>query len=98
LYFYGDPANGRASDPAAVDADLGEVRRLGYGSDLGAVQPGLHAVSAPLLGGRDQARPVGIVTLYGTFPAETVSQHGERVRASAAEMSLHLAPFLEGRS
>lgn len=94
LYFYGDPGVA-GLDLAAVRAELDEGRRLGYYRDLGAIQPGLHAVSAPVMDPDDEL-PVGVLTLVGTFPAEEVELHGTRVEAKAREMGTLLGPFLDG--
>ena len=95
LYFYGDPG-ARPVDHEVVRRELDECRRLGYGVDLGAIQQGFSAVSAPLFGSRQPSRPVGVVTLFGTFPAEEAVAHGERVAAVAREMRARLGPLFDG--
>jgi DNA-binding IclR family transcriptional regulator len=81
------------ADLAAVRRELEAVRREGYGSDLGVMQPGIHAVAAPLLGSGE--RPVGCVLVVGTFPPTSIAAHGETVAAVAREMSALLGPTLE---
>lgn len=93
--FYGDPPTTPA-DLDAVRRELDECRRLGYGIDLGAIQQGFSAVSAPLFGSRWPSRPVGVVTLFGTFSAEEAVAHGERVAAIAHEMRVRLGPLFDG--
>jgi hypothetical protein len=50
----------------------------------------------PLFGSRQPSRPVGVVTLFGTFPAEEAVAHGERVAAVAQEMRSRLGPLFDG--
>ena len=87
FFFYGDPGAGPV-DLEVVRRELDECRRLGYGMDLGAIQHGFSAVSAPLFGSRLPSRPVGVVTLFGTFAAEEAAAYGERVAAVGNEMRL----------
>lgn len=94
-----DPAAMTAADEypppssAAAGADLEEVRRRGFAVDIGGMQTGVSAVSAPLLDARGD--PVAVLILVGTFPAELAEGHGGRVAAAAREMSASLAPYLE---
>ncbi|MCZ7664599.1 MAG: IclR family transcriptional regulator [Thermoleophilia bacterium] len=92
LHFQGDPTD--LCDLGAVRQELAEVRRLGYAVDLGAVQTGISAVSAPLLTGRGE--PAAAVILVGTFPPEDAAALGRRVAATAREMSQRLGPYLGG--
>jgi len=92
LYLQGE-APGEPLDLQALRQELSEARERGYAQDLGSVQAGLHAVSAPLLFGRPDPRPVGAVTLVGTFPVGDIGRYGERVAVKAREMSLALGPF-----
>lgn len=95
VLFYGDPGP-TPLDMVAVRGELDECRRLGYGMDLGAIQQGFSAVSAPLFGSRAPQRPVGVVTLFGTFPGEEAAAHGERVAAAARDMRLRLGALFDG--
>lgn len=95
VLFYGDPGP-TPLDMAAVRSELDECRRLGYGVDLGAIQQGFTAVSAPLFGSHVPQRPVGVVTLFGTFPGEEAAAHGERAAAAARDMRLRLGPLFDG--
>ncbi len=95
LFLYGD-TKGKAIDLDAARRELEVCSRLGYCTDLGHIQPGLQAASAPLLGGRVIRRPVGVVTVFGTFPPEEIAVHGERVAATAREMSDRLSLLLDG--
>ncbi|HZK48735.1 MAG TPA: IclR family transcriptional regulator C-terminal domain-containing protein, partial [Thermoleophilia bacterium] len=96
LHFHGQPSEATPVDLDEVRADLAEARAKGYGVDLGRVQAGVHAVSAPLLASREPHRPQGVVTLIGTFPAEEAEAHGERVAAKAREISALFGPLLGG--
>lgn len=94
LFFYGD-----AEKPPAdrdLRAELAEVRRQGFALDLGGVQAGINAVSAPVLNSRGE--PAAVLVLVGTFPPGFAPEHGRRVAATAREMTARLAPFLEAIS
>lgn len=94
LFFHGDPR----SDPENLDTvrvELEQCRRSGFGADLGTITPGLMAVSAPLVGGRGVVRPVGTVSIAGTFSVEEGEAHGRRVAAKAREMRVRLGPLLD---
>ncbi len=80
----------------AADADLDEVRRRGFAVDIGGMQAGVSAVSAPVLDVHGE--PAAALILVGTFPAELADAHGRRAAAAAREMSAALAPYLENRS
>lgn len=79
-----------------VAADLDEVRRRGFAVDIGGMQAGVSAVSAPLLDVRGE--PAAVLILVGTFPAELAEDHGRRAAAAARGMSAPLAPYLEAGS
>lgn len=93
LYFAGE---GKALDLDAVRRELAEVRRLGYAIDLGGAQPGLNAVSAPLLGGTGASDPAGCLVVLGTFPPGEAAVYGGLLAGVAREMTLHLKPLLPG--
>lgn len=78
------------------DADLDEVRRRGFAVDIGGMQAGVSAVSAPVLDVR--GAPAAALLLVGTFPADLAEAHGRRAAAAAHEMSVALAPYLDGGS
>ncbi|MBI5441439.1 MAG: IclR family transcriptional regulator [Deltaproteobacteria bacterium] len=97
LLFLGDAAG--EPDLELVRKELERVRERGYGVDVGVMQAGIQAVSAPILGSR--SRPVGCIVILGTFPPTSAEGYGERAAAVAREISSLLGPTLEriyGRS
>jgi DNA-binding IclR family transcriptional regulator len=78
--------------PTEIETELAEVRSRGFSTDIGGIQPGVSAVSAPLLGADGQPRAVLI--LVGTFPAGRAVEHGVNVAATARKMNETLLPFL----
>ncbi len=91
LYFY-SKANARPT--TRVRVEIAECRRLGYSTDESGVQTGINAVSAPVLSTRGE--PIGVVTVVGTFSADSFPEYGGRVAAVTREMSLDLGALLEG--
>lgn len=77
----------------SLGEDLDEVRRRGFAVDIGGMQAGVSAVSAPLLDARGE--PAAVLILVGTFPTELAEGHGRRLAAAARAMSVALAPYLE---
>ena len=82
LFFHGDPAR---LDRERLRAELEECRRRGFAEDLGELQPGVNALSAPVFG--PSGKPVGAVVLVGTFPREKVGTYGPLVSEVAREIS-----------
>jgi DNA-binding IclR family transcriptional regulator len=92
VYFYGEP--GRTGlDPEALRAELDRVRRDGYATDLGGMQPGIQAVSAPVFG--SGPAPIGCVIAVGTSAGGSADAVGERVAAAAREISALMGRTLE---
>ena len=94
VYFEGRPG-GIPADPAALLAELDDVRRLGYAADIGGIQPGLNAVSAPLFGSRRPELPVGCLTVFGTFTPQEAPARGEQIARVAHELSARLGALLD---
>ena len=94
VYFEGRPG-GVPSNPSALLAELDDARRRGYASDIGGIQPGLNAVSAPLFGARRPELPVGCLTVFGTFTAQETPAQGERIARVARELSARLGALLD---
>ena len=88
----GDGTDGADGD--GLRAELAEVVRLGYARDMGGIQPGINAVSAPLLDHR--RRPAGCVIVVGTFPATAVPSVGEQVATVARALSARVGTLLNG--
>jgi DNA-binding IclR family transcriptional regulator len=89
-------ATGTTSAETPSAADIEEIRRRGFAVDIGGMQVGVSAVSAPLLDARGE--PAAVLILVGTFPAERAEDHGRRLAAATRGMSGLLAPYLEARS
>ncbi len=91
LYFHGRQGS---PDARRLAAELDECRKAGFAYDLGELQPGVAAVSAPVFGpGR---RVVGCVILIGTFPHELVREYGPKARDCATKISAGLGADVEG--
>lgn len=92
LAFWGDPPRGvRAME--GLHAELAACRRDGYATDLGRVQSGVSAASAPVLG--SGGRPIGALMAVGTFPPEGAESVGQQVAAVAGELTRLLGPTLQ---
>jgi DNA-binding IclR family transcriptional regulator len=92
LHFHGRTHRDEV-DLASVRREMEEARRLGYGKDLGQVQPGINAVSAPVFGSTPV--PIGCVLVVGTFPAGAAAEFGEKAVAVAREISSTLGSTVE---
>jgi DNA-binding IclR family transcriptional regulator len=92
LHFFGQTA-GKELRLDSIEEELEECRRLGYAKDLGQVQPGIHAVSAPLFGAG--SIPIGCVIVVGTFPAAMAEPFGEQATATAQKISTLLGRSIE---
>jgi DNA-binding IclR family transcriptional regulator len=92
LYFWGE-GGGSAELRARLPQELAAVRNLGYAKDLGAVQPGVQAVSAPIFGSR--GKPTACLIVVGTFATDRADPFGALVAATAAEVSALYGPILE---
>jgi DNA-binding IclR family transcriptional regulator len=92
LYFWGDPPR-PAVDVAGLEAELAAYRHDGYATDLGKVQAGVSAASAPVLG--SGAHPIGAVMAVGTFPHTDAVSVGRAVAETAQELSRLLGPTLQ---
>jgi len=92
LYFWGDPPSVDA-DTAQLERELEACRAAGYATDLGGMQVGVCAASAPVFG--SGSRPIGAVMAVGTFPPGDAATVGSKVAAVARELSFLLGPTLE---
>src|SRR5258707_15413107 len=52
------------TDRKALEAELAEVRRVGFATCVGELEESLFGASAPVLS--EQGRPVAIVSVWGT--------------------------------
>jgi IclR family acetate operon transcriptional repressor len=95
-FFYGD-SSFTPLDVTALRAELAEAEEKGYATDIGGVQEGVNAVSAPVFGvRRNMVRPIGCITLVGGFPAEEADSLGSLVATTAKELTQEAGPLLDG--
>lgn len=96
LFFYGDSSI-TPLDLTALRAELDEAAMRGYATDLGGVQEGVNAVSAPVFGvRRNVLRPIGCIALVGDFPKEAAAPLGALVAETAEELTKEAGPLLDG--
>jgi DNA-binding IclR family transcriptional regulator len=80
------------TDPVRLRAQLDAVRKAGYASSAGERDAWAAGVAAPVRG--REAQVVGSISVcgpLGRFSAAVVRQHGEAVKAAAAQLSAELA-------
>jgi DNA-binding IclR family transcriptional regulator len=82
LWFYGDP---QKIDFQRLEMDLAECRRTGFAKDLGDVQTGIHAVSAPIFNASGNVS--GCLIVVGTFSGPDAERHGRRLVHHAGKIS-----------
>jgi DNA-binding IclR family transcriptional regulator len=85
LYFFGDA---ELMDMGKLKKELEECRAKGFSCDIGGLQPGINAVSAPVFG--PQGKLIGCVILMGTFPEQIVEENGLIIAQAAKEISSSL--------
>ena len=75
------------TDRRQLDAELAEVRKVGWAMCVGELEDSLFGASAPVLS--EQGRPVAIVSVWGTehrLPRERLPEVGRRALAAAGEI------------
>jgi len=92
LCFWGHPPR-PVTEATELNAELEACRSDGYALDMGRVQAGVSAASAPLLG--SERRPIGAVMAVGTFPRADATAVGRKVAETAQELSQLLGPTLQ---
>ena len=93
LYFYGDSSQMNLKQ---LRDELARCRKLGFARDVGGLQPGINAVSAPVMG--PDGRIIGCVVLMGTFPEALIETYGQKVNETAQRISGRLGadvPFIK---
>lgn len=85
LYFYGDPSQ---VDKKRLERELDQCRRVGFASDLGKLQPGVNAVSAPIMGPNN--RILGCIILIGTYSKERIQSLGPKTADIARQITHRL--------
>ncbi len=90
LAICGLPRIGRntITDPAALRADLAEIRRLGYSRSFEETDEGAAGVAAPVLdGGGRMVAALGIAGPLARFGTDDLPRMIARTRAAAAEVA-----------
>lgn len=82
LFFYGDPA---LMDMKKLKKELEKCREQGFSQDIGGLQTGINAVSAPIFG--PQQKMIGCIILMGVFSEELISEIGEKTAETANRVS-----------
>jgi len=90
VFFYGDPSQFKREQ---LEKELEECRTSGFSYDLGGLQPGINAVSAPLFG--PGGRIVGCLILMGTFSQSLITTNGPKVAGMAQRISSALGANTE---
>jgi len=85
LFFYGGDGRLSQRQKQSLDMELRNARSDGFASDIGNLQAGVTAVSAPLFATSSQL--VGCVILMGHFDQALVRPYGELVAQTASTMS-----------
>jgi len=85
LYFYGDSSQMNLKQ---LRDELAQCRRLGFARDVGDMQPGINAVSAPVFG--PDGKIIGCVILMGTFPEALIETYGQKVNKTVSKISSRL--------
>lgn len=82
LFFYRDP---ELMDMKKLKAELDETRIQGFSKDIGGLQAGINAVSAPIFGPRQ--RLIGCIILMGTFSEDLIETNGRLLTGTARQVS-----------
>lgn len=85
LFYYG---TAERMDNKLLEEELEQCRERGYSQDLGGLQPGISAVSAPVFGTHENI--IGCLILVGTFSGRTVEKYGALTARKAREMSFSI--------
>lgn len=82
LYFYGDPSR---MDKDRLIEEIDQCRKRGFAEERGDIRPGIHAVSAPVVGPGEKV--IGCLTLIGTFAESLAEKYGREVADTGGEIS-----------
>ena len=85
LYFYGTPEK---FDKDRLMKDLEECRKTGYATDIGDINPGLNAASAPVID--ISGKPIGYLLVLGLFPPEAALEYGPLIAEAGKNLSKQL--------
>ena len=89
-YFHGDPSR---LDMKRLRHEIVRCQKEGFARDVGEVQPGINAVSAPVFG--PVGKIVGALILIGTFLESVIEDHGRSVADTARQISQKLGADIE---
>ena len=90
LYFHGKPDK---FDKDRLLKELDECRKTGYSTDIGEVNPGLNAASAPVID--ISGKPIGYLLVLGLFTPEATLEYGPLVAGAGKDLSRQLGANLE---
>ncbi len=82
LFFYGDPSR---MDKNRLTKELEQCRKRGFAEERGDIRPGIHAVSAPVMG--PGGKVIGCLTLIGTFAETLAEKYGHKVADTGKRIS-----------
>jgi DNA-binding IclR family transcriptional regulator len=91
LFFYGDSSRFNKEE---FEEEIRGCRASGFSRDLGGLQPGINAVSAPVFGPKGQI--VGCLILMGPFPENRVEENGPKTAEMARRISSALGANAAG--
>jgi DNA-binding IclR family transcriptional regulator len=81
-------------NPDRLKQELDLCRQVGFSVDLGEMQPGIHAVAAPVFASGDKL--VGAIVVIGTFPKQVAERYGAAVAAAGREFSMTIGGLPQG--
>lgn len=90
LFFYGDPAK---LDSKVLKEEISKCRRTGFSQDVGGLQSGINALSAPVFG--PSRRIIGCLILTGVFPEQSAEIYGPKVASTARQISLAMGAKMD---
>jgi len=82
LYFYGDPSR---MDRDRLLKEMEQCRKLGFAEEIGDIRPGIHAISAPVMGPRGKV--IGCIALVGTFAESLAEKYSHEVATTGRRIS-----------
>jgi DNA-binding IclR family transcriptional regulator len=89
LFFYGSPAK---FNKTKLLKELVQCRRNGYALEFGDIQPGVNAISAPVL---DQnGNPIGYISIVGFFTREVAQRLGPLAAEAVKRISKEAGHFM----
>jgi len=90
LYFHGKPDK---LDKDRLMKELEECRKTGYATDIGEINPGLNAASAPVID--ISGKPIGYLLVLGLFTPESAVEYGPSVAEAGRDLSKQLGANLD---